>query len=145
VGSNPTQIMDVWCVYVFILCLCCPCDELFTRPRSPTVRKMIMKLKNQRSWHKGAAEPMKNIMVMSSSFKAGCISASKKMLTNSWNRNVCYCVQVPHLWLISCANLCQSTQTQPIPLYPFLAFPNTSFVGGCISFYFLVFNIRTRQ
>jgi hypothetical protein len=42
VGSNPTQGMDVWCVYVFILCLCCPvfrtrpCDELITRQRSPT-------------------------------------------------------------------------------------------------------------
>jgi hypothetical protein len=24
VGLNPTQEMDVWCVYVFILCLCCP-------------------------------------------------------------------------------------------------------------------------
>jgi hypothetical protein len=24
VGSNPTQGMDVWCVYVFILSLCCP-------------------------------------------------------------------------------------------------------------------------
>jgi hypothetical protein len=23
-GSNPTQGMDVCCVYVFILCLCCP-------------------------------------------------------------------------------------------------------------------------
>jgi hypothetical protein len=23
VGSNPTQGMDVRCVYVFILCLCC--------------------------------------------------------------------------------------------------------------------------
>jgi hypothetical protein len=22
--SNPTQGMDVWCVYMFILCLCCP-------------------------------------------------------------------------------------------------------------------------
>jgi hypothetical protein len=22
VSSNPTQGMDVWCVYVFILCLC---------------------------------------------------------------------------------------------------------------------------
>jgi hypothetical protein len=37
--------MDVWGVYVFILCLCCPvfrkrpCDELITRPRSPTVCK----------------------------------------------------------------------------------------------------------
>jgi hypothetical protein len=35
--------MDVWCVYAFILCLCCPvfrerhCDGLITRPRSPTV------------------------------------------------------------------------------------------------------------
>jgi hypothetical protein len=24
VGSNPSQDMDVSCVYVFILCLCCP-------------------------------------------------------------------------------------------------------------------------
>jgi hypothetical protein len=24
VGSNPTQSMDVWFVYAFILCLCCP-------------------------------------------------------------------------------------------------------------------------
>jgi hypothetical protein len=24
VGSNPTQGMDIWCVYGFILCLCCP-------------------------------------------------------------------------------------------------------------------------
>jgi hypothetical protein len=23
-GLNPTQVMDVWCAYVFILCLCCP-------------------------------------------------------------------------------------------------------------------------
>jgi hypothetical protein len=23
-GSNPTQGMDIWYVYVFILCLCCP-------------------------------------------------------------------------------------------------------------------------
>jgi hypothetical protein len=51
VGSNPTQGMDVSYVYVFILCLCCPvfrlkpCDELITRQRSPTVCKMIMKLK----------------------------------------------------------------------------------------------------
>jgi hypothetical protein len=42
-GSNPTQGMDVWCVYAFIMCLCCPvfrqrpCDGLITRPRSPTV------------------------------------------------------------------------------------------------------------
>jgi hypothetical protein len=43
VGSNPTQGMDVWCVYAFILCLCCPvfmyrpCDGLITCSRSPTV------------------------------------------------------------------------------------------------------------
>jgi hypothetical protein len=24
VGSYPTQGMDVWCVYAFIPCLCCP-------------------------------------------------------------------------------------------------------------------------
>jgi hypothetical protein len=24
VGSNPTQGMADWCVYLFILCLCCP-------------------------------------------------------------------------------------------------------------------------
>jgi hypothetical protein len=23
-GSNPTKGMDIWYVYVFILCLCCP-------------------------------------------------------------------------------------------------------------------------
>jgi hypothetical protein len=23
-GSNPSQSKDIWCVYVFILCLCCP-------------------------------------------------------------------------------------------------------------------------
>jgi hypothetical protein len=45
VGSNPTQGMDVWCVYAFILCLCFlvfrykPCDDLTTRSRSPTVCK----------------------------------------------------------------------------------------------------------
>jgi hypothetical protein len=45
--------MDDWCVYVLILCLCClvfrqrPCGELITRPRSPTVCKMIMKLKSR--------------------------------------------------------------------------------------------------
>jgi hypothetical protein len=42
VVSNPTQGMDVWCVYAFILCLCCPvfrqrpCDGLITRPRNVT-------------------------------------------------------------------------------------------------------------
>jgi hypothetical protein len=49
VGSNSTQGTDVWYVYVFILCLCCPvfrrpCDGLITRPRSPIVCKMIIKL-----------------------------------------------------------------------------------------------------
>jgi hypothetical protein len=64
-GSNPTQGMDVWYVYMFILCLCSPvfryrlCDELITRPRRPTVCKMIMKLKNQRPGPKGAVEPLK--------------------------------------------------------------------------------------
>jgi hypothetical protein len=52
VGSNPTQGMDVWYVYVFILCLCCPvfrqraCDELITHSRSPTVCKMIKRINN---------------------------------------------------------------------------------------------------
>jgi hypothetical protein len=56
--------MDVWCVYVFILCLCCPlfrsrpCDELITRSMSPTVCKVIMKLKKQRPGPKGALEPV---------------------------------------------------------------------------------------
>jgi hypothetical protein len=64
VGSNPTQGMDVWYVYVFILSLCCPvfrqrpCNELITRPRSATVCKMIIKLKNQRPGPKGAVEPV---------------------------------------------------------------------------------------
>jgi hypothetical protein len=52
-GSNPTYGMDVWFVYVFILCLCYPvfrqrlCDGLITRPRSPTVFKIIKKIINQ--------------------------------------------------------------------------------------------------
>jgi hypothetical protein len=51
-------------VYVFILCLCCPvfrqrpCDEQVTRPGSPTICKMIMKLKNQRPGPTGAVEPV---------------------------------------------------------------------------------------
>jgi hypothetical protein len=46
--------MDVWCVYVFILCLCCPvcrqwpCDGLITRPRSPTVCEKWL-----RNWIRG--------------------------------------------------------------------------------------------
>jgi hypothetical protein len=24
VDSNPTEGIDIWCVYAFILCLCCP-------------------------------------------------------------------------------------------------------------------------
>jgi hypothetical protein len=36
-----------------------PCDGLITRPRSPTVCKMIMKLKNHRPGPKGAVEPVK--------------------------------------------------------------------------------------
>jgi hypothetical protein len=49
VGSNPTQGVDVWCVYTFILCLCCPVfryrpyDELITRPRSPTVCEKLVR------------------------------------------------------------------------------------------------------
>jgi hypothetical protein len=55
VGVNPTQAIDIWCVYVFILCvvLCCPvfrsCDELITRPRSPTVCKNDQESEKQRS------------------------------------------------------------------------------------------------
>jgi hypothetical protein len=66
-GSNPTKGIDVWYVYVFILCLCFnvirlrPCDELITRSRSPTICKMIMKLKNQRPGPKGAVKPVKKI------------------------------------------------------------------------------------
>jgi hypothetical protein len=54
VGSNPTQGMDVWYVYVFILCLCFPvfklrpCDKLITRPRSPTDCKIIKNEKKPR-------------------------------------------------------------------------------------------------
>jgi hypothetical protein len=69
-GSNPTQGMDVWCVYVFILCLYCPvfrqrsCDELITHPSNTTVCKMIMKLKNQRLGSKGAVEPVKKMIYL---------------------------------------------------------------------------------
>jgi hypothetical protein len=57
--SNPTQGMDICCVYVFILCLCCPafrerlCGELIARQSSPTICKMIMKLKDEARVHKG--------------------------------------------------------------------------------------------
>jgi hypothetical protein len=59
--------MNVWCVYVFILCLCCPvfrqrpCDELVTRPRSPTVCKSDHETEKQRPGPKGAAEPVKKM------------------------------------------------------------------------------------
>jgi hypothetical protein len=51
-------------VCMCLFCLCCPvfrlrpCDELITRPRSPAVCKMIMKLK-KRPGPKGAIEPVK--------------------------------------------------------------------------------------
>jgi hypothetical protein len=57
--------MDVWCVYVFILCLCCPvfrqrsCDELITRPRSPTVYTNDHETEKQRPGPKGAVQPVK--------------------------------------------------------------------------------------
>jgi hypothetical protein len=53
VVSNPTQSIDVWYVCLFFLCLCCPvfrwrpCDEMITSPTSPTVCKIIKKLRNQ--------------------------------------------------------------------------------------------------
>jgi hypothetical protein len=65
VGLNPTQGMDVWCVYVFILCLYCsvfrqrPCDELITRPRSPTICKNDHETEKQRPRPKWAVEPVK--------------------------------------------------------------------------------------
>jgi hypothetical protein len=46
--------MDVWCVYVFILGLCCPvfrqrpCDGLITRPRSPIISEKWL-----RNWIRG--------------------------------------------------------------------------------------------
>jgi hypothetical protein len=36
-----------------------PYDELITRPRSPTVRKITIKLKNQKPGSKGAVDPVK--------------------------------------------------------------------------------------
>jgi hypothetical protein len=69
VGSNLTQGMDVWCVYVFILCLCCPvfryrpCDEMITRQRSPTVCKNDHKTEKQRPGPTGAVKPLKKKLV----------------------------------------------------------------------------------
>jgi hypothetical protein len=80
VGSNPTQGMNVLYVHVFILCLCCPvfrqrpCDELITHPGSPTICKMIMKLKNRRPGPKRAVEPAKQI--------------------------ICFCLLLPYLGLL---------------------------------------------
>jgi hypothetical protein len=54
VGSNPIQGVDVWCVYAFILRLCCPvfrqrpCYGLITRPRSSTVCEKWL-----RNWIRG--------------------------------------------------------------------------------------------
>jgi hypothetical protein len=69
VGSNPTHGMNVWYVYMFILCLFCPvsrqrpCVKLITHTGSPTICKMIMKLNNQRPGSKGAVEPVKQIIL----------------------------------------------------------------------------------
>jgi hypothetical protein len=52
--------MDPWyalCVYSVFRYR--PCDGLTTRSRSPTVCKMIMKLRNQRPWPKGGVKPVK--------------------------------------------------------------------------------------
>jgi hypothetical protein len=52
-GSNPTQSLDVWCVYAFIPCLCCPVlGTGLTKSCSPVqgvlpAVKMIKKLINQ--------------------------------------------------------------------------------------------------
>jgi hypothetical protein len=48
-----------------LFCVCCPvfryrpCDELITRIRSPTVCKMILKLKIKRPGPKGGVQPVK--------------------------------------------------------------------------------------
>jgi hypothetical protein len=49
------------CVCVYSVFRQRSCDELITRPRSPTVCKMIIKLKNQRPGPKGALEQWKNL------------------------------------------------------------------------------------
>jgi hypothetical protein len=51
VGSTPTQGMDIWFVYVFILCLCC--DELITRPRGPAVCKNEYETEKEARAHEG--------------------------------------------------------------------------------------------
>jgi hypothetical protein len=59
-------------VYVFILCLYSPvfrqrpCDELITRPRSPTVSKSDHETEKQRPGPTGAVEPVKKKMNRSS-------------------------------------------------------------------------------
>jgi hypothetical protein len=69
-GSNPTQVMDDYYMYVFILCLCClvfryrPCDELITRSGSPTGFKTIMILKNHRPGPKGGCRASEKKMFM---------------------------------------------------------------------------------
>jgi hypothetical protein len=66
-GSNPTQGMDVWCVYVFVLCLCYPvfrqrpCDELITRSRSPAVYKNNHETEKEARTHGGCRASEKNV------------------------------------------------------------------------------------
>jgi hypothetical protein len=63
-GSNPTQGIDVWCVYVFILCLCCPVLGRGLATSCPLAQgvlpsvKMTMKLKKGPG-PTGAVEPVK--------------------------------------------------------------------------------------
>jgi hypothetical protein len=69
VGSNPTQGMDVWFVYVFFLCLCCPvfrqrpCDGLITRPRRPTICKNDHETEKGARAHVGCRASEKKIIV----------------------------------------------------------------------------------
>jgi hypothetical protein len=77
-GSNPTQDMNVWCVYAFILCL----GRGLATSRSPVQGaipsvKMIKKLRNQPyapKWEQEVEKERKHRPINFSAFFAGQIN-----------------------------------------------------------------------
>jgi hypothetical protein len=54
VGLNPTQGMDVWCLYAFILYLCCPVLGSGLATSSSLVQGVVLSVKNDYGTEKEA-------------------------------------------------------------------------------------------